>query len=191
MKLKMIVGLSNPIPKYSYTRHNIGELFINTLAKKYNKNLKKDKFFSCYYAKINIDLNNIILMIPDNYMNINGEIIYNFYTFYKIYPQELLIIHDELDLKIGCARFKFFHRNSSHNGIKSIVNLIEKKSLFHTLRIGIGRPKKNYDIKRYILSKLNVQELFQLKQIINKSINCINILIKKNQYHAMNILHKS
>ncbi|WP_041944119.1 aminoacyl-tRNA hydrolase [Wigglesworthia glossinidia] len=185
----MIIGLSNPAPKYSHTRHNIGELFIHTLAKKYNVHLIQNKYFSCYIAKINIALKEIFLMIPNNYMNVNGEIIFKIYNFYNFNTYELLIVHDELDLQLGCARFKFFHRSSTHNGVRSLINFIGKKSFLNTLRIGIGRPE-NGDIKKYILSKFNDQDLFKLKKIIKKSISCIKILIKKNQYHAMNILHR-
>lgn len=185
----MIIGLSNPTPKYSYTRHNVGELFINILAKKYNTHLIQDKYFSCYTAKINIALKEIFLMIPNDYMNVNGEVIYKFYDFYNFNTHELLIIHDELDLQLGFARFKFLHRSSTHNGVRSVINFIGKKSFLNTLRIGIGRPQ-NSDIKKYLLSKLSDQDLSKLKKIIKKSISCIKVLIKKNQYHAMNILHK-
>ncbi|BAC24496.1 pth [Wigglesworthia glossinidia endosymbiont of Glossina brevipalpis] len=190
MKLKLIVGLSNPINLYYNTRHNIGSWYIKFLAKKYKKNLIKNKKYCFYYIDVKIGDYYSKLVIPDTYMNVNGTIIYNITNFYKIYSNEMLIVHDDLDLDTGIARFKFNHKNSTHNGIKSIYKSFGAKCIFNTLRIGIGRPKLNKNINSYLLNNPSPKEEILIKKTITKCIKCTDVLIKKNKDHAMNILHK-
>lgn len=162
----MIVGLSNPKNKYHNTRHNIGSWYIYSLAKNFNTLLKKEKKFFGFVASINIYSNNIRLFIPNIFMNINGSAIYKIASFYNINLNEILIAHDDLDLESGQSKLKYSYGHSGHNGLRSIINIFNKKINFYRFRIGIGRPKNKKDISSFVLSAPTTTEI----DLINISI---------------------
>ena len=121
--MKMIVGLGNPGKEYELTRHNIGFMVIDEYAKKYKINNFKTKY-NGLYAKIYRNGEYYILLKPLSFMNLSGTVINKFASFYKIKPQDILIIHDDLDLPIGKIRIKSKGSSGGHNGIKNIMMVI-------------------------------------------------------------------
>ncbi|WP_193201193.1 aminoacyl-tRNA hydrolase [Buchnera aphidicola] len=154
----MIVGLSNPKNKYHNTRHNIGSWYIYSLAKYFNTLLKEDKKFFGFIASINIHSNDIRLFIPNIFMNINGIAIYKISSFYNINLNEILVVHDDLDLEAGKLKLKYSYGHGGHNGLRSIVNIFNKKIDFYRFRIGIGRPKNKKEISSFVLSDPTIEE---------------------------------
>lgn len=168
----LFVGLGNPDKEYQNTKHNIGfiviENFINTNKDiQYKKNLK---FNSILYE---VFLNDIkfLMCMPLTYMNLSGISVKQIVDFYKIPSTEVIVIHDDMDIKIGEFKIKFDGESAGHNGIKSIISYIGKN--FYRIRIGINRPKdKNY--KDYVLKKLTPEEMIEIKSLLPK----IDIVIK-------------
>lgn len=186
--MKLIVGLNNNLKKYKHTRHNTGSWFVKLLAKKYKKKFKKHKIFLGKVSEFEINNKKIYLLIPETFINISGYPVLKFINIYKIKIKNIIIAHDELDLPPGIAKFKKGINCCGHNGIKHIAKTI-KSNKFYRLRIGIGRPGKNYDINKFVLNKPKTQEKKLIKTAIKHSIDSIKILTIKNMKLAMNKLH--
>ncbi|AZL15740.1 aminoacyl-tRNA hydrolase [Rickettsiales endosymbiont of Stachyamoeba lipophora] len=154
--MKMIVGLGNPGPSYTFTRHNVGFLFIDYLQM-YINNLSKPSYQNKFDAEVeSITLQNqkIILLKPQTYMNLSGKAIQKAMTFYKIKPEDIIVCHDEIDLPFGKIKAKFGGGSGGHNGIKSIDSLIGNN--YYRIRFGVGRST---NISDYVLSNFSQQEL--------------------------------
>ncbi|AWH90771.1 aminoacyl-tRNA hydrolase [Buchnera aphidicola (Melanaphis sacchari)] len=163
----MIVGLSNPKKKYHNTRHNAGSWYIYSLIKYHSNILKEDKKFLGFTSFLNIMSNNIKVFIPNIFMNINGYAIYKIAFFYKIRLSEILVIHDDLDLKPGIIKFKYSYGHSGHNGLRSIINEFHNQKInFYRFRIGIGRPINKNEISSFVLSPPSHSEMILIKKSI-------------------------
>ena len=148
MAIKAIIGLGNPGPKFEHTRHNIGFKSLDLLAKKYAAEWKKEG--NKEICEILIHGKPILLIKPQTFMNNSGEIM-PYLTKKGIKPEEILVVHDELELPFGSIKTKLGGSAKGHNGLKSIITYIG--DLFHRLRIGIGRPENREAVAEYVLSK--------------------------------------
>ncbi len=178
MCIKIIIGIGNNKKELINTRHNVGIWLINKIInKKYNKNIKFGKIYHIYINK-----KKIYLYTPSSYINECGKKIKKIKKKLKIKNKEILIIHDEINLKPGNVKIKNnFANKSTHNGIKNILfNL--KKNNFYQLRIGIGYPKKKYKLKNFVLSKPNKKEKKLIYNSIKKSIKYIKLWIKNKDF---------
>ncbi|XBC39903.1 MAG: aminoacyl-tRNA hydrolase [Buchnera aphidicola (Chaetogeoica yunlongensis)] len=186
-RVKLIVGLANPIEKYDHTRHNIGAWFIQELAFKYNKKLKKNKKFLGYFSKIDLLSKEIYLLIPNTFMNLSGVSVSSILKYYNIKLNEILVVHDELDLMPGVLKFKLGCSHNGHNGLRNIISILGSNINFLRVRIGIGRPKNIYEkISNFVLSRPTKSELILIKQSIYNSINTFCYLIENDNNISMN-----
>ena len=162
----LICGLGNPEKKYNLSRHNLGFEIIDLLVSEYNFELiKKNKSNEIYKGKFK---NTICLLCkPLTYMNNSGVPINELMNFYKVSNSKIIIIHDDLDLKVGKIKLKFGGGNGGHNGLLSIDNNIGKD--YKRVRIGIGRPSSRDLVSKYVLKKFNKDD----RIIINKKINLL------------------
>lgn len=175
--MKLIVGLGNPGKEYENTRHNIGFNIINLYLEKHNLVLDKNKFDG-KYTKTNINNEDVILLEPQTYMNLSGKCVKKIVDFYKIKPEDILVIQDDLDLNIGRIKLKQNSSSGGHNGIKNIEEELNTKNI-KRLKIGISNDKL-IDTKDYVLGKFNKEE----KEILDNTYKiCINIL---DDYLKMN-----
>lgn len=181
-KIKMIAGLGNPFKKYNNTRHNVGIWYLTLLSKFFNTNFIDSKYFSGYISKIFFIQKKIILFIPNIFMNLNGLSIFKISNFYKIRLNEILIVHDELDLPPGILKVKYGYGSNGHKGLKNVIEIFKKKIYYTRLSIGIGRPEKSQDISNFVLSKPTSYEKKKILQAINQSIHSIFYTSKKNTY---------
>ncbi|WP_343189212.1 aminoacyl-tRNA hydrolase [Buchnera aphidicola (Chaitoregma tattakana)] len=171
--IKLIVGLSNPYKEYKKTRHNVGSWFIRILSRKVSVDLKiKNKFFG-YIGLWKKCKNDIYLLIPNLYMNLNGISISIVSSFYKIKSDDILIIQDDLNTDIGKYNFINSHNSYGHNGIKNVKSKFEKNTLFKRICIGIGKPDKNVNLSSYVLSIPTETDKNLIIQSIEKSMHII------------------
>ncbi|QJC35995.1 aminoacyl-tRNA hydrolase [Enterobacteriaceae endosymbiont of Donacia cincticornis] len=187
--IKIIVGLGNNIDnQFIGTRHNIGADYVINLAKKFNLKFKKNKKFGGYISNLILKNKNIILFIPNSFINYSGKSIFIVSNFYKIALQNILIVHDDLDFLPGIIRFKYNGSSGGHNGIKNIIKVFNGTS-FYRLRIGIGHPKNKIEVNNFVLSKPTKIEQKTINFAIEYSINALLIFIQKNYNQAVKFLH--
>lgn len=183
----VIAGLGNIGENYNNTRHNLGFIAVNKIAEKYNfpEWKQKDKYL---YSKQKIEKIEILLIKPTTFMNLSGEAILKLSILYKIKPDDIIVIHDDLDLELGKIKIKTGGGNAGHNGLKNIDEKIGKN--YHRIRIGIGKPQNpNTDIISYVLGKFSKQELEIIDRQINILLETFNEIITKNFNKALNFIN--
>ncbi len=160
--MHIIVGLGNPEPEYSRTRHNMGFDVINQLAKKNNIELSRTKYNAIYGTGI-INGEKVILIKPLTFMNNSGDSVVEFVKFYKEDMKNILVIYDDMDTEIGTIRVRAKGGAGSHNGIKSVVSKLNSED-FPRIRVGIGRPKTEYDRIDYVIGQIPDEEYLELQK---------------------------
>lgn len=188
MGIKLIVGLGNPGAQYEKTRHNVGFWLLSALAQKYHAEFKTENKFKGLFSNATIDNHNCKLLMPNTFMNLSGEAVQKLAHFYKILPEEILVIHDELDFAPGVARLKQGGGANGHNGILSIASNLNNNN-FWRLRIGIGKPVIKDNMAGYVLSMPSKLEITQINEAIDKAVNIIPELILGNHTKAIQELH--
>ena len=154
----LIVGLGNPGKEYEHTRHNVGEDFIDILANKYDIELKKENKFLGRYGKVLVFNTTLHLLKPDHYMNESGIAVKKTINFLNIPIDQILVVHDDLDLPSGNLKFKEMGGHGGHNGLRNIIDHLKGDSSFKRLRIGIGHPGRERDVTKYVLTKPSSKE---------------------------------
>lgn len=160
----LIVGLGNPEPDYSQTRHNVGFDAVNYISEKYNIEMNK-KGFDGIYGIGKIDENQVILLKPQTYMNESGKSIVKVRDFYKIPNENIIVIHDDMDFDVGKVKLRKQGGAGTHNGMKSVVNELNTKQ-FPRVRIGTGMPIFKELMIDYVIKKLTKEEYEELKEPI-------------------------
>lgn len=165
--MKLIAGLGNPGKDYESTRHNAGFRFIDEYAKSQNLTFDKEKFGGLY-TQFNYNGEKVILLKPCKFINLSGEVIYNFMNFYKINVEDLLVIVDDMDTPAGSLKIKAKGSSGGHNGLKNIENHLKTKE-YKRIKIGISNDK-NIDKINYVIGRISKEEL--------DKINKVNVLAK-------------
>lgn len=180
----LIVGLGNPEPEYSYTRHNMGFSTINEISKENNIKIDKSKFQSLYGIGT-INNEKVILLKPQTYMNLSGKAIIEAVNFYKIELDKIIVIYDDLDIEEGIIKIRKKGGAGTHNGMKSVISELHTQD-FTRIRIGIGAPKKQIDLADYVLEKIQNKDYeVLLSGIINAS-KAVKDIIALGVDNAMN-----
>lgn len=150
--IKLIVGLGNPGQQYEKTRHNAGFLFLDRLASELGVFWVSQSKFQCSLAEANIGNTSVMLLKPTTFMNRSGESVGKVARYYKVMPEEILVVHDELDFNPGVLRLKISGGHAGHNGLRDIISHLGSNE-FYRLRIGIGRPDQKQDVANFVLSQ--------------------------------------
>jgi len=186
---KLIVGLGNPGPEHSETRHNAGFWFVDSLASEYSLSFRSESKFNAEICRIQTAEIDCWLCKPMTFMNRSGFSVQAMSSFYKISVEEILIAHDELDLDPGVARLKKAGGHGGHNGLRDIIAQMGDKS-FTRLRLGIGHPGSQDKVSPYVLGR-PAQEDRQLIEIaIKESVDVMPLVFAGDEQKAMNGLHQ-
>ena len=188
-EIKLIVGLGNPGDKYADTRHNAGEWLIARLARRFNITLNAENKFSGYVGKTLINSKEIRFLVPMTFMNLSGKAVGALANFYRIKPEEILVLHDELDLPPGSVKLKLGGGHGGHNGLKDIVAALGNNNNFYRLRIGIGHPGHRDLVAGYVLNKPSPSEREALEKALDEAANCVELLFKDGIVKATNRLN--
>lgn len=181
----IIVGLGNPGTKYMDTRHNAGFMAIDTLAEKYNADIKKIKFKSLC-GNIVISGRNCLVMKPSTYMNNSGEAVVEAMNFYKIPIQNVIVVYDDISLAPSKLRIRRKGSDGGHNGIKSIIYLSGSDE-FPRIKLGVGKkPHPDYNLADWVLSSFKADEIPLMKQSCQNACNCIELMVDGKTDKAMN-----
>ena len=186
--IKLIVGLGNPGPKYSETRHNAGFWFVDDLASQYRARFLPEKKFHGEVARINVDGSNIWLLKPETYMNRSGLAVVSLASFYKIVPESILVAHDEIDLKAGTARLKSGGGHGGHNGLRDIISHLGTKD-FQRLRIGVDHPGSKDMVVDYVLKRPDAKDRQAIEESINDALRVMPKIAAGDWEKAMHQLH--
>jgi PTH1 family peptidyl-tRNA hydrolase len=186
--IKLIVGLGNPGEKYAKTRHNAGFLFLDALCQQFGGALKTDKHCLGRSTKVLIAEQEVRLVAPDTFMNLSGQAVVAAKQYYKTELNEILIVHDELDLDPGIARLKLGGGHGGNNGLRDVALKLASKD-FARLRIGIGHPGVGRDVSNYVLKPANKADQASIDNAIAESLRVIGLVVKGDFPRAMNELH--
>lgn len=180
----LIVGLGNPEADYSKTRHNMGFNVINKLAKQYEIEVTKKKFKGLYGVGT-IENEKVYLLKPQTYMNLSGESIREIMDFYKISPEEIIIIYDDMDIEPGNIKIRKSGSAGGHNGMKSVIEHLNTQT-FTRIRVGIGAPKNREDSINYVIGAMNKEDEEKLDKATTIAKDAIIEIIKNGVDKAMN-----
>lgn len=179
----LIVGLGNPESDYANTRHNMGFNVINKISEKYNIPVEKKKFKGLYGTG-DIEGQKVILLKPQTYMNLSGDSVLEAVNFYKINPDNILIIYDDIDLKPGVIRIRKGGSAGSHNGMKSVIGCLGSSD-FPRIRIGIGKPE-NGNLIEYVIGAIDELDKEKLSIGVDIAAEAVETILKENIDIAMN-----
>ena len=180
----LIAGLGNPEPEYSKTRHNMGFDTLNRLATSQNIPLTNHKFKGIY-GKGKIEEEDVILLKPQTYMNLSGKCIKRYMDFYKIKPEKLIVVYDDMDTQPGTIRVRKQGNSGSHNGMKSIIEELGITD-FARIRVGIGKPSYAIDKINFVIGKLGTQEYSSLVDGVEKAKEALVCMLAEGYDIAMN-----
>ncbi|WP_197077171.1 MULTISPECIES: aminoacyl-tRNA hydrolase [Aquitalea] len=186
--IRMIVGLGNPGPEYERTRHNAGFWLLDELCWKYKGNWRTEGKFHGDIARVAIEGQDIWLLKPMTFMNLSGQAVLALAHFYKILPDEILVVHDELDLPPGTARLKQGGGHGGHNGLKDIAARLGSPA-FWRLRLGIGHPGDRNEVANFVLKKPRAEEQSAIDDAVLKAQTYLPLAIAGNMAMAMKELH--
>lgn len=186
--IRLLVGLGNPGPEYSQTRHNAGFWLVEQFARGHGHSLQPDSKFFGYTARIQIGSTDLRILQPMQFMNRSGTAVAALANFFKIAPEEILVAYDELDLPPGVAKFKTGGGTGGHNGIKDIVARLGQQD-FHRLRIGIGHPGDKSKVTGWVLGKAPAHEQQLIDASITEACRSIDILLREDMRAAQQHLH--
>jgi PTH1 family peptidyl-tRNA hydrolase len=166
--IKLIVGLGNPGQQYEKTRHNAGFLFLDSLAKDLGCDWSNQSKFQGLFAECSIAQAKVILLKPDTFMNRSGQAVGKVCRYYKLLPEEILVVHDELDFNPGVVKLKKDGGHAGHNGLRDIIAHLGSKD-FYRLRVGIGRPASGKSVADFVLCAPTRDELHLIENVFESS----------------------
>jgi PTH1 family peptidyl-tRNA hydrolase len=186
--IRLIVGLGNPGKEYSLTRHNVGFWWVDLLAKKYNGLWKMEGKFFGEVCKIKINNEDVWLLKPLTYMNLSGKAVAGLARFYQIPVEDILVVHDELDILCGQAKIKQGGGHAGHNGLKDIGSILGKD--FWRLRLGIDHPGDRALVSDYVLSSPSKAQLSEIEMQIYHSLSFVEAMQQLKMEEVMRQLNQ-
>ena len=183
----LIVGLGNPEPEYSKTRHNMGFDVINKLSKEFDIEVKKEKYKALYGTGV-IENEKVILLKPQTYMNLSGEAIKPFADFYKIDIDKIIVIYDDIDVETGTIKIRKKGGAGSHNGMKSVVYELGSKE-FPRIKVGTGTKEEIPNLINYVIDKVGNEEYERLEKWVELAAEAVKLCLKIGIDNAMNTLN--
>ena len=181
MPIRLIVGLGNPGPEYEQTRHNAGFWLVDKLANSLpGCRLQRESRFNAFVAKTSIAGHEVLLCEPQTFMNRSGQSVGGLARFYKINPDEVLVIHDELDLAPGVVKMKKGGSSGGHNGLKDITAALGTQDYWR-LRLGIGHPRSlasQQPVADFVLHRPRKEEQVLIDDAIDKSLRVLPLAVE-------------
>lgn len=186
--ISLIAGLGNPGAEYADTRHNAGFRFLDGLLQASDRSLQTENRFSGRVARISITGRDVWLLAPNTFMNHSGDAVSQLARYYRIPLEEILVVHDELDLPVGAVRLKKGGGAGGHNGISDVIEKLGSPD-FLRLRIGIGRPSHSDQVVSFVLKKAPKAEQELIDAGIRDALQHIDDIVQGQTQKVMNALH--
>ena len=186
--IKLLVGLGNPGPEYAQTRHNAGFWWVDAAARQLGARLVSDRAYYGLVARVNRASGPLWLLEPQTYMNLSGKAVATLARFFKITPQEILVVHDELDLLPGQLKLKQGGGHAGHNGLRDIHAQLGSPDYWR-LRLGIGHPGVKAEVASYVLGKPPAAEREAIEAAVERSLPVLELLASGEMTRATTLLH--
>lgn len=183
--MKIFVGLGNPTPEYSATKHNVGFMLADRLAEKISADNWREKF-NALVAESFIDGEKILIVKPQTFMNLSGEAVAPIMNFYKLGVENLVVAHDDMDLPLGMIRLRPKGSGGGHHGVESIIQHLGGEQNFPRVRIGVGRPPKNWTVNHHVLSPFTQEDADKISAAIDELVPAVLCIFKEGINNAMN-----
>jgi peptidyl-tRNA hydrolase, PTH1 family len=183
----LILGLGNPGRRYQYTRHNIGFMVLEKIAAQWEVDLKQ-KSFDALWNRGKIAGINVLLAMPQTYMNLSGNAARKLLAYFKMDTSNLIVIHDDLDLPFGKLRLKTGGGDAGHKGLKSITTCLGSAD-FTRVRMGIGKPADRTPVEDYVLQRFDSGETDLLRQMVQLAAEAVTDIVKSDMQQAMAKYH--
>ena len=186
--IRLLAGLGNPGPEYEATRHNAGFWFIDEAARKLGTTLIPERSYSGLVGRVNRPAGPLWLVEPMTFMNLSGKSVAALARFFKISPEEIMVVHDDLDLMPGQAKLKIGGSSAGHNGLKDIEAQLGSAG-FWRLRLGIGHPGVKSEVVDYVLRKPKPEEREAIEKRIEESMTALDLVLAGDMERAMMKIH--
>lgn len=174
---KLIVGLGNPGKELENTRHNIGFFILDQLAQEWGVKITQKKFQGQFGEYLGEDKEKIVLLKPQTYMNLSGECVASWVSFLKIPNENILVIHDEIDLPLGRMKAQWAAGPAGHNGVRSIHEKLGHKNI-NRLRVGVGHPGHQTRVIKHVLTPFSKKEQKDVTAVIKKGVEAAKLFVK-------------
>ena len=188
--ISLIVGLGNPGREYEATRHNAGFWWADEFARAQGANFRAEGKFHGLVARTALHGHEVHLLKPQTFMNVSGRAVGALAQFYKIAPENILVVHDELDLPPGSAKLKLGGGHGGHNGLKDIIAHLGTRD-FWRLRIGIGHPGERADVSNFVLNSPRREEQELIDQAMQRAQDVAPLIVEGKLEAAMLKLHSA
>lgn len=177
--MKLIVGLGNPGPKYQLTRHNIGFLLVDSLVEVFGESRSYKNEFKGETAKIKIGGDTVMVLKPQTFMNLSGESVQPLMAFYNIPKENLLVVHDEVDIPFGQMRFQKNRGHGGHNGIRNIHQMLGGED-YCRMRVGVDRPPQpGPPVSDWVLQNFSAEEQKMLPDFLSKCCDAVAVFVRE------------
>jgi len=185
--LSIVVGLGNPGPEHQLTRHNAGFWFVDALARAQGAQFRSHSRYHGEICRVALEGRELVLLKPHTYMNRSGRAVRALLDYVKVPVAELLVVHDELDLPPGTARFKLGGGHGGHNGLRDTVTHCGAD--FWRLRLGIGHPGDRSEVIDYVLQRASRADEDAIVASIGASLDALSVFVRDGAEKAMKALH--
>ena len=184
----IIAGLGNPTREYEKTRHNVGFDTIDVLADKLNTSVDEKKFKGLYGRGI-IAGEKVILLKPQTFMNLSGESVREAADFYKVDPEHIIVIYDDISLDVGQLRIRKKGSAGGHNGIKHIIQQLGTQN-FVRIKVGVGAKPKGWDLADYVLGRFDKEDRALIEEAQERACKAVELILTDSVDAAMNEYNK-
>jgi len=186
--IQLIVGLGNPGSDYEPTRHNAGFWFVDELAQRYHQSFRNEQRFQSEVVRCLIEGSECRLQKPMTFMNRSGQAVRSLLQFFRIPLEQVLVVHDELDLQPGVVRLKKGGGHGGHNGLRDLISHLGSKD-FYRLRVGIGHPGHRDQVVDYVLKRPSKQDRLEIEAALADALAVVPDIVQGQFERAMNTLH--
>lgn len=184
--MKLIVGLGNPGAKYKFTRHNSGFLVLDSLAERLQIDVTRKKL-GAYFGKGSIGREAVMVAKPQDYMNLSGISVRKLFEYFRLTNiEDVIVVHDDLDLPFNTVRLKAGGGHGGHKGLISLIDHLDSEG-FSRVRVGIGKPARKSMVEGYVLTSFSESEMEALPQIIELAADAVVEIVSSGIQAAMNI----
>lgn len=181
--MHLVLGLGNPGRRYERTRHNVGFLVVDRLSQRWSTPCDRRQL-GAEVGRARVGTADVVLAKPQSFMNLSGQPAASLRGWYKVAPEDVVVVHDEVDLPLGALRVKRGGGDGGHRGVRDIISRCD--NAFTRVRVGVSRPEPEQDTADYVLSPWTQEELEQLDALVDRAADAVEAVISQGTTAAMN-----